>query len=275
MAGPSFESARDELYALDPEDFMQRRSELAKAARDAGAGDIAQRIGGLRKPTRSAYVVNALVRGEPDVGEQIAELADRLRHAQDSLDGAAMRELSGERTKLVDRLARAAFRATGMSSPPAALRDDVAGTLNAAVADPEILARVREGALVRPESWSGFGAVLSPSLSVVPGSGPRGGKDAPREPSAEPTAEPAAARRARERSAARIAAAEQELAEASDELETAKESVAGLEKLERQTEAQLKDVRRRLDDARLDERRAASRVEKAEKARAALDSRST
>jgi TolA-binding protein len=269
VAGPSFESARDELYGLDPEDFMRRRAELAKAARDAGAADVAKRIGGLRKPNRAAYVVNALVRAEPDVGDELAGLAERLREAQGSLDGASMRELSAERTKLVDRLARAAFRAASVSSPPAALRDDVVGTLTAAVADAEILARVREGALVRPESWSGFGAVLSPSLSVVPAAGPA------KATRGESAAEPAAARRARERSEARLADAERELAEAQQELETAKTSVAELERLVRQTEAQLKDVHRRLDDARLDERRARVRADKAEKARAALDARST
>ncbi len=41
-----------ELYDADPEDFTQRRQELAAAAREAGQSAAAQQISALRKPTR-------------------------------------------------------------------------------------------------------------------------------------------------------------------------------------------------------------------------------
>jgi hypothetical protein len=257
MAKASLESARDELYGLDPEDFMLRRGELTKAARDAGDGATAKQIGALRKPTRSAYAVNALVRADAKAADRIEELGDRLRDAQESLDGAAMRELSTERNKLVDELTRAALRASGAKAAAAGLRDEVANTLSAAIADPEVRERVREGALVRAESWSGFGAASSPNLTVV--------RDKATEPKAAKSkaAKPTAEDRARERHAERVDEARGRVAEARDELETAKAAVVGEKRAVKQAEEQLKDARRRLDDAELDVRRAQARLEKA------------
>ena len=57
--------AEAELYTADPDRFTQRRSELVAQAREAGQGDAARRIAALRKPTRSAWAVNRLVRTDP------------------------------------------------------------------------------------------------------------------------------------------------------------------------------------------------------------------
>ncbi|HJQ41837.1 MAG TPA: hypothetical protein VJ831_02020 [Jatrophihabitantaceae bacterium] len=254
MAATSFEAARDELYGLDPEQFMSRRGELAKAARDGGDDAAAKQIGGLRKPNRSAYAVNALVRAKPRAVDRLAELGGRLLDAQDNLDGVLMRELSTERNKLVDELAREAFRAVAVTTPTAALRDDVVNTLNAAIADSDVLERLREGALVRPESWSGFGATLAPSLHVVKGAK----ADRPVRQS-EP---------ARERREARMSVASDAVAEARAELETAEAEVKEQEKRLRRLEAEVKEARRRVDDARLDAKHATTRLDKA---RAALN----
>ncbi|MDT4939891.1 MAG: hypothetical protein QOG80_3562, partial [Pseudonocardiales bacterium] len=66
----ALESATDELYGLDPDDFMARRHELASATRSAGDAAAAKQIGALRKPTRSAYAVNLLVRSVPDAPDR-------------------------------------------------------------------------------------------------------------------------------------------------------------------------------------------------------------
>ena len=89
--------AGGELYSGDPEEFIERRGVLAARARVAGDAVAAKRIAGLRKPTRSAWVLNQLVRSEPGVPGQLAELGEELRAAQRSLDGAAIRELSVRR----------------------------------------------------------------------------------------------------------------------------------------------------------------------------------
>ena len=54
--------AATELYASDLETFTERRAVLAARARAAGERSVAKEIAGLRKPTRSAWVINRLVR---------------------------------------------------------------------------------------------------------------------------------------------------------------------------------------------------------------------
>ena len=71
------------------------------------------------------------------------------------MDGEQIRELSREQRKLIEDLTRTAFDAAEVTNPSAALRDDVAGTLQAAIADPAVAARL--GRLAKAEQWSGFG----------------------------------------------------------------------------------------------------------------------
>ena len=61
-----------ELYQADPDDFTQRRAELVAQAREAGQAAAAKQIAALRKPTRSAWVVNRLVRADPEVTSRLA-----------------------------------------------------------------------------------------------------------------------------------------------------------------------------------------------------------
>ena len=90
--------------------------ELAAAARDAGEPAAAKQITALRKPTRSAWVVNRLVRSDPEVRARIDALAADLRGAAGAADGARIRELTAARGRLVDELTRQALRSR--SFPP-------------------------------------------------------------------------------------------------------------------------------------------------------------
>ncbi len=99
--------AKAELYQGDPEEFMARRGELVAQAREAGETAVAKQIGALRKPTRSAWVVNRLVRADPEVTARLAALAAELRDG--GLDGGRIRELTAARARLVDELTRQAL----------------------------------------------------------------------------------------------------------------------------------------------------------------------
>ena len=81
--------AKAELYQADPDDFMSRRQELVAQAKEAGEADAAKQIAALRKPTRSAWVVNRLVRADPDVPARLARLAAELHEAGPSAAGSA------------------------------------------------------------------------------------------------------------------------------------------------------------------------------------------
>ncbi len=160
--------AAAELYATDPGEFVGRRDALAARARAAGAAAAAKQIAGLRKPTRSAWVLNQLSRADPGAAGQLVGLGEQLRAAQEALDGDALRELSVRRRRLIDALARAAFAAAGLHAPPAALREEVTGTLGAALADPQVAAQLQAGALERAARREGFGSAAPPVLTLVP-----------------------------------------------------------------------------------------------------------
>lgn len=148
------EEALDRLYAAKPEEFTTLRTELVAAAKDAKDTEAAKRIGGSRKPTTAAWVVNALAR-DGEATSTLTDLGARLREAHEAMDGEAIRALTAEQRKLVERLTRAALTQAGLASPAAALRDDVTATLQAAIADPDVAARL--GRLTKAEQWSGFG----------------------------------------------------------------------------------------------------------------------
>ncbi len=138
--------AEAELYEADPDGFTARRAELAAGARDAGEPAAAKQIAALRKPTRSAWVVNRLVRSDPEVRTRLGALAADLREAG---DGARIKELTAARGVAagLGTLVRAAHYAgfgalpDGLSAPAPAVK---VTTKDPAEAEAEREARRRE-----------------------------------------------------------------------------------------------------------------------------------
>jgi len=158
--------AAAELYANDPAEFTRRRAALAAGARTAGDKAAATAITALRKPTRSAWLVNRLVRDDPAVPSRLAALAADLRSAGRALDGARIRELSRARRDLVSELTRRALGGADQSSAAPALREQVSATFGAALADPEVAGEVASGTLLKPVGQAGFG--FDAALAAVP-----------------------------------------------------------------------------------------------------------
>ncbi len=235
------------LYEADPDEFMPLRKDLAETARAAGDKDAAKKITGLRKPTRSAWVVNRLVRTDPEVSGRLAALAAELREAEQSRQGSRIRELSAARARLVDELTRQAL--AGLPAPPAAVREEVTATLDAALADPEVAASL--GTLVRAAHWAGFGLAPLPDGEAPP--------VPPRKP------EPAEAVATHElRRQERISSAERDVAEAVEAAEAAAMAEQRLEDTVRRLEAELAQARQDLGEARRQSYRAESRQRRAE-----------
>jgi len=246
--------AEAELYQLDPDEFMARRQDLAAQAREAGQTAVAKQIAALRKPTRSAWVVNRLVRAEPEVRQRLTDLAAELRDAEHAMDGARIRELSAARRRLVDDLTAQAL--APLKAPPFALREEVMATFDAAVADPGVAASL--GTLVRAAHWAGFG--LAPAPDGAPDPPP-----APPPPAKKPkTPDPAEAGAERERRRReKIHVAERAVAEAVQAAETASVAEQDLEDTVRRLEAELAEARERLADARRQSYRAEARRQRA------------
>jgi len=260
MTDHALRDAVAELYSADPDEFVQRRGALVARAREAGQAAVAKQIAALRKPTRSAWIVNQLARAVPGVTSELASLGDELRAAQGSLDGEALRELSRRRRELVESLVRQAFTVVGQRVPPAGLRDEVTATIGAALADPEVAGQL--GTLERAVYSEGFGSAGPPGppgLTLVKGTG--GGaaaRPARRAKPAAPPADQARAERERRRRAA-IAEAEQAAAEADRAAAAATAAEQELEATVQRLEVQLADARRDLADARSRARRARAR----------------
>ncbi|MDX6198546.1 MAG: hypothetical protein QOJ79_1697 [Actinomycetota bacterium] len=157
------EEVADELYAMPPEEFTAARTAAAKSDKAA-----AKDINALRKPTVGAWLVNTLARHEPDLLDELLALGPALAKAQSSGKGSQLRELGDQRRELVTAVSDKAFEAADREST-AALRAEVASTLEAALADPATADAVRTGRLTRTLSYAGFGGVdLEGAVAVGP-----------------------------------------------------------------------------------------------------------
>jgi hypothetical protein len=158
----------DALYAAKLGDFTPLRNKLAAEAKKRGDAEAASQIAAARKPTNAAHAVNVLVLNDESVSERLTNLGERLRAAHAGMDGGRIRELTAEQRRLIEELVRTAFEESELS-PTAALRDDVTTTLQAAIADPEVAARL--GRLTKAEQWSGFGEFGDTAIIFKPTAG--------------------------------------------------------------------------------------------------------
>ncbi|MDJ0412760.1 hypothetical protein [Rhodococcoides fascians] len=287
---PDIDTVIDELYSLAPADFVSHRSAYVTRFKKAGDKSGATRIGGLRKPTVVAWLVNTLARQDESAVAELFDLGAELERAQQRGDGHRLRELSTARSAsiraLTDR-AVALGRERGMTVGDNAARE-VSNTLNAAMADPEIRDRVRAGRTVVAETYSGFGPAL---LSLVPdtvddadadaetGAEPDGTDDAPEsaaEPDAEDTSEAQRLRQAEhDRLVAELDSAETAFDAARDAADAADQGTERAASERRSATAEVERLEAELEAARATAKaaRAAERksVEQAESAAEALE----
>jgi hypothetical protein len=158
MIGRELDEIVRELYVLPPADFVTARNELVRQARAAGSREVAERLRQLRRPTRSAWLVNLLA-SDPRAMQRLSALGRELRDAQTGLVRTELRNLAEQRRQLIaDLLERAKAHAAeaGLRLTPTVL-SEVEATLQAALVDLAGALTVRNGRLVRPLSHSGFG----------------------------------------------------------------------------------------------------------------------
>lgn len=260
------DAAAAELYALAPEEFVGARTALVKRARAAKDRTLATAIGALRKPTRTAWLVNLLARDDPDAIDALLDLGDALRTAQEQRDGPALRALSAQRRTAIDALVR---RGTALGRdaghpPTESTLNEVAQTLQAALGDPGVAEQVRGARLAGAAVYGGFGGVAASE----PGVAASGGDDlaallAASMPAPEQAAAPEKdelAERKRRAAAERRAALEQARDETRDALAEAQEAAdRATEEADRRAEAvdRLKEQLAQAEDAERESRTSA------------------
>ena len=254
MRDADLASAAEELYALSPGDFTAARDERAAEARAAGDRDLAQAIGGLRRPVVSAWLVNQLAREARDQVAELVALGESLRQAQQDLAGERVRELSAQRRTLVAGLVAEAKRIAARDGRPAGLQveREVDATLQAALADSGAAAAVQAGCLASPLSYAGLGVGDAASVATR---GRRAPAAAPARDKAErkpPRRAPAGGKRETpaEREARRAAEqAEREARRAAAEAERRADKIADAQRAVSQATENLADATAALDQA--------------------------
>lgn len=170
----TLDDVADELYGLDPADFVAVRKARVAQARNDGDRDLATAIGQLRKPTVVGWTINLLARQLSSDVAALLELGAALRIAQQTLSGSELRALTAQRQAVVRTLADRAVELAaerGQRLPETAQRE-VGQSLHAALSDPTVGEQVRTGRLVTAISYSGFGptglAVVDPPAPPPP-----------------------------------------------------------------------------------------------------------
>jgi hypothetical protein len=165
-----------ELYGLDLDEFTAERNRRAKELRSSDR-ELADAVAALPKPSAAAWLVDQLVRAEPDAVAAALALGTDLRAAQASFDRDALRELGKERREALSELADAARRVSADRGRPlgSSIADEVEQTLLAGIADEAAGVAVRSGRLVRSlltvggEEVDLDGAVAAPGEELASG----------------------------------------------------------------------------------------------------------
>lgn len=164
-----------DLYAVPPQDFIAARKQSVDAARAAGDVALSRAIGELRKPSAAAALVNLLAREADELLQEVVDLGEELREAQDHGDGTRLRALNEERKTLLRRVTQEGIELAQEYelSHAASVINGVDETIKAALASPEAAAAVQAGLLVTALSGAGLGFIDLADSVAIPNFEPR------------------------------------------------------------------------------------------------------
>lgn len=240
----------DDLYALPLADFTPARDALVKEHK--ADKDLAASIKALRKPSVAAWVVNLLVRRDPDQVDQVLAVGAALRDAQENLDATQLREFTKQRRQLtasVTTTARRMAREEGVKVTQA-VADQVEATLTAAMLEPDAAKAVRSGLLVTSLEATGLGdldlggaVALPKALGFSAKARPVAAPDPTQRPQLHVVPDPDADAKARAAADERIADARGVLGEAEKEHRSARRAVEKLQARTLQLQAEIAELR--------------------------------
>ncbi|WP_210438119.1 coiled-coil domain-containing protein [Nocardioides xinjiangensis] len=275
----------DDLYALPLADFTPARDAAAKEHK--ADKPLSAAIKGLRKASVAAWVVNLLVRRDPEQVDQVLAVGEALREAQENLDAAQLREFTKQRRQLtasVTTAARRLAREEGVRTTES-VAEQVEATLTAAMLDPDAAKAVRSGLLVTSIAATGLGDLDLSGAVAVPdalGFSAKARPAAAPGPSARPqlrvVPDPDAEEKARAAADERLADARAALKESEKEQRAARRAVEKLQARTLQIQSEIDELRSRiaaLEDTleEVDEDLAQAEAEEAEAGEAVEEAR--
>lgn len=245
--------AADRLYGLTLPEFTPARDALVKSLRKDDR-ELSDQIKALKKPSTAAWVVNLLVRRDPEQVDQVLVVGAALREAQASLDGDELRVLTRQRRQLTSAITQQA-RAIALEhgqKVTGSVSEQVEATLTAAMVDANAGAALRTGLLLNAMSATGVDTVDASSFVAVPDAADFAPSpiDAPSPHPPELHIVPDPDEQAKKLEAAREAVAEAEHAadEAEEAMSAANADMAELEARSLQVQAEIDELRRRLTE---------------------------
>jgi hypothetical protein len=239
----------DELYAVPPAGFIAARD--ARVAELKGDDrELAEAVKALRRPSPVAWAVNLLAR-DGDLADLLA-LGERLRAAQESADRQAITALAKERRELVRTLSSRAgeLAADAGRALSSGVLDEVAETLQAAMADAAAGVAVRSGRLLRGLQSVGFEPVDLEGAVAVPEEGATAPKAAGRRGPRAVVDPEAELRRARKEADAAVADARRAVERAEDGTRELADRAAEVDRRREELETEVDDLERELRDAK-------------------------
>lgn len=151
-----------ELYAVDPDAFVDARNRLVKELRAAGRREEAAQVAKLRRPPPATWALNQVSRRRPELVDAVLDAGALLRDAmEDALAGdpSGIRRSQSAERQAIDAAVAAAATVLDEAGRAAtdALRLRMAASLRAAVVDESVADLVRGGVLDADRDAPGFG----------------------------------------------------------------------------------------------------------------------
>jgi hypothetical protein len=169
------EAVLDELYSAPLDEFIARRTALAKQLKAEGRADEAAEVGGARKPSVPLWTVNQLARRNKPAVKKVVEASDALRKALGKGDHDAFAAAQKEQTDALKKLRDAARSLLGKATDPVLER--VVSAFRTASVDDDLRDALLAGRLTEEPEASGFDALAG--LSFAP-AGPRKQAETPK-----------------------------------------------------------------------------------------------
>jgi hypothetical protein len=149
----------DDLYTLDPEEFVPARDAVVRRLRKTDRTAAAE-VSRLRRPTVPAWALNVVAREHPAEVKAVLAAGERLRSAQEKAlkgDATALRTATSERRDAIAAVTRLVAELLGERAPSQA--GAVSATLEAATVDTGVAEMLKAGRLEREHSAAaaGFG----------------------------------------------------------------------------------------------------------------------
>ena len=160
------EAVLDELYSAPLDEFVARRTALAKQLKTDGRADEAAEVTAARKPSVPVWAANQLARRNAPAVERLLNASGELRTAIGKGDREAFAAAQQEQSDALRKLRDAAQSLLGDTTEPMLQR--VVATFRAASVDEELRGQLAAGRLTDEPEPGGFDTLAGLAFAPAP-----------------------------------------------------------------------------------------------------------